>query len=109
MQADVTPCVAIFEATLKIKLTHLPQLYADPYQLRPKNFFMEKPQVPKNRKPLDKQGFKPKAPGGGGFQGGRGGGGFRGGDRGRGGFRGGDRGGRGGGFRGGDRGGRGRF
>ena len=87
----------------------LSQLYADPFQLRPKTFFCEKPAVPKNRRPLDKQGFKPKAPGGdrGGFAGGRGGG-FRGGDRGGrgGGFRGGGDRGRGG-FRGGFRGGRG--
>ena len=44
---------------------------------------MPRPLVPKNRSPLDRQGFKPKGPRGGG-------------DRGRGGFRGGRGGGRGG-------------
>ena len=61
---------------------------------------MPRPTVPKNPKPLNQQGFKPKPAGGrGGFGGGRGGfGGGRGGDRGgRGGFGGG----RGGGFGGG--------
>ncbi len=75
-------------------------VYADPYELRDITFFMPKPAVPKSRKPLGQQGFKPPRQGGGGR------GGFRGAPRGGprgGGFRGGPpRGGpRGGGFRGG--------
>ena len=82
------------------------KVYADPFEIRDVTFFMPKPTVPKNKNPLNQQGFKPPrvARGGFGDRGGRGGGrGF--GDRGgRGGGRGfGDRGGRGGG-RGGDRG-----
>ena len=83
------------------------KLYADPYQLRAKSFFMPKPTVPKNPKLMNQQGFKPKPAGGRGGFGGRGGGrgDFRGGRGGFGGGRGGGRGdfrgGRGGGFGGG--------
>ena len=72
-------------------------MYADPQELRDVTFFMPKPAVPRNKKPMNQQGFKPPKPRGGGFAGGRGGarGGFRGAPRG-GGFRGGA-GGRGGG------------
>ena len=81
------------------------KLYADPYQLRNKSFFMPRPTVPKNPKLMNQQGFKPKPAGGrGGFGSGFGGG--RGGGRGD--FRGG-RGGFGGGFGGGRGGGRGDF
>merc|ERR1712160_105047 len=83
---------------------YLNKFYCDPEQIRDTKFFLPRPTVPKNRRPLNQQGFKPAGARGGG----RGGFGDRGGrggfgDRGRGGF-GGGRGGDRGGFRGGDRG-----